>query len=45
MTIQYIQHGDMPKAIRYANIAGALAVTKAGAQESIPAAWEVEALI
>jgi ribokinase len=43
MTVQYLTHGDMGKAIRYANAAGALAVTKAGAQQSVPTISEVEA--
>jgi ribokinase len=45
MAIQYLQHGDIIHAIRYANIAGALTVTKPGAQESIPDIIEVEALL
>ncbi|MCL2499523.1 MAG: ribokinase [Defluviitaleaceae bacterium] len=43
MGVQYLTHGDMTRAIRYANIAGAITVTRAGAQESIPTAKEVEA--
>jgi len=41
MGVQYLQHGDIAKAIQYANVAGALTVTKAGAQESVPTAQEV----
>jgi len=42
MAIQYLRHGDMDNAIRYATAAGALTVTKAGAQESVPCAKDVE---
>ncbi|MCL2188022.1 MAG: ribokinase [Defluviitaleaceae bacterium] len=45
MAVQYLQHGEIAKAIRYANAAGALTVTKAGAQESIPTAREVEEIL
>jgi len=45
MTVRYLTGGDMDEAIRYANAAGALAVTKAGAQESVPCADEVSAFI
>jgi len=41
LAVQYLTHGDMKKAIEYANIAGALTVTKAGAQSSIPTGLEV----
>jgi len=41
LTVQYLVHGDMGKAIKYANAAGALTVTKAGAQQSIPSAQAV----
>jgi len=43
MAVQYLQHGDIGKAIKYANIAGALTVTKVGAQDSIPTAQDVAA--
>jgi len=42
VAVQYLQHGDIAKAIRYANVAGALTVTKAGAQGSVPTAGEVD---
>jgi ribokinase len=43
MAVQYLTHGDINRAIQYANAAGALAVTKAGAQQSVPTIGEVEA--
>jgi len=45
MTVQYLRHGDIGNAIMYANAAAALAVSKAGAQQSIPTAHEVDAFI
>jgi len=42
MTVEYLKHGDLAKAIEYANRAGALTVTKAGAQSSIPFKKEVD---
>jgi ribokinase len=41
LSVQYLQHGDISKAIQFANVAGALTVTKAGAQQSIPTACDV----
>jgi len=45
MTVKYLEHGDLPEAIKYANIAAALTVSKAGAQQSIPTVQEVMAVI
>jgi ribokinase len=45
MTAHYLRYGDMSQAVAYANAAGALAVTRLGAQPSLPAAREVEAFI
>jgi ribokinase len=42
MTAHYLRYGDMPQAVAYANAAGALAVTRLGAQPSLPTALEVE---
>jgi len=44
LTIQYLKSGDIEKAIQYANIAGALTVTKPGALQSIPNEDEVKAV-
>jgi len=44
MTVKHLEHGDLGMAIKYANIAGALTVSKAGAQQSIPSAQEVMAV-
>ena len=43
LTVQLAAGAKMDAAIRYANMAGALAVTKLGAQPSLPTAAEVEA--
>ena len=45
MAVQYLETGDIEKAITYATAAGALTVTKPGAQQSIPTKAEVEAFI
>jgi ribokinase len=45
MTAHYLRHGDMHQAVAYANAAGALAVTRLGAQPSLPTAREVAAFI
>ena len=41
MAIHYIQHGDIAAAVSYGNAAGALAVTRLGAQPSLPRADQV----
>lgn len=43
MTIRYLQTGDLAEAVAYGNLAGALAVTRLGAQPSLPTAKEVDA--
>jgi ribokinase len=43
LTVQLAQGAKMDAAIRFANLAGALAVTKLGAQPSLPTQEEVEA--
>ncbi len=45
MTAHYLRYGDLPQAVAYANAAGALAVTRLGAQPSLPTALEVQAFI
>ncbi len=45
MTAHYLRYGDLPQAVAYANAAGALAVTRLGAQPSLPMAREVQAFI
>jgi len=45
MAVQYLNHGDIPRAVRYANIAGALTATRSGAQGSIPTASMIEELL
>lgn len=42
LTLRYLDTGDMPTSIRYANAVGALTVSRAGASSSIPTADEVE---
>ena len=42
LTVRYLETGDMEAAVSYANQAGALAVTRKGAQPSLPFADEVE---
>jgi ribokinase len=43
LTVQLAAGAPIEEAIRYANLAGALAVTKLGAQPSLPTREEVEA--
>jgi ribokinase len=45
LTSKYLETGDMAGAIRYANAVGALAVTRLGAQPSLPTAEEVEVFL
>jgi ribokinase len=45
MTTHYLRYGDMTEAVAYANAAGALAVTRLGAQTSLPTTGEVHAFI
>lgn len=42
MTVEYINGGDIQRAIRFANIVGTITVTKLGAQPSLPLLSEVE---
>ncbi len=42
LALQYAAHGDIRRAVHYANIAGAITVTRLGAQPSLPSAAEVE---
>jgi len=42
MTVEYIKNGDIARAIRFANIVGAITVTRLGAQPSLPSLAEVE---
>ncbi|HEY3314303.1 MAG TPA: ribokinase [Bacillota bacterium] len=41
LTLQYVAHGDIRRAVHYAGLAGALAVTRLGAQPSLPGADEM----
>jgi ribokinase len=43
LTVRVAAGAEIEDAIRYANLAGALAVTKLGAQPSLPTRTEVEA--
>jgi ribokinase len=45
MAVSYLQYGDIERAIRFANIVGALSVTKLGAQASLPNLSEVQKFI
>jgi ribokinase len=45
MTAHYLQYRDLTEAVRYANAAGALAVTRLGAQPSLPTIREVQDFI
>jgi ribokinase len=41
MVVKYVQTGDLAQAIRYGNLAGAVTVTRLGAQPSLPTDEEV----
>lgn len=45
MTAQYLRNGNLAQAIRFANAAGAISVTRLGAQPSLPSEQEVEAFV
>jgi ribokinase len=45
MTAHYLSFGDLPQAVAYANAAGALTVTRLGAQPSLPTTREVQEFI
>ncbi len=45
MTAEWLRSGDMDRAMRYGNAAGGLAVTRKGAQPSLPTLAETEALL
>ncbi len=45
MTIEYLETGDIVEAVKYANAAGAITVTRRGASASIPTEDEVRALL
>jgi ribokinase len=42
LTVKYISSGDIKEAIRFANIVGAITVTRMGAGPSLPTVDEVE---
>ncbi len=42
LTIRYLETGDLRDSVTFANLAGALATTKLGAQPSLPTALEIE---
>ncbi len=45
MTLEYLKTGNIVRAVKYANVVGALVVGKAGASSSIPTAAQVEEFI
>lgn len=45
LTLEYLKCGDLAKAARFANAAGAIAVSRKGASSSIPHLAEVEAFL
>ena len=42
LTVRMMETGNIAQAVRYANCVGALTVTRAGAQASLPASMDVE---
>ena len=42
MSVHLLQHADIRKAVRYGNAAGAIAVTRLGAQTSLPKKEETD---
>jgi len=45
LTVRYLRTRDIAASIRYANVVGALSVTKTGAQSAMPTAAEVESFL
>jgi ribokinase len=45
MTVEYLRHGDIRRAVQTANIAGAIAVTRLGAQPSLPTKEEITGIV
>ena len=45
MTLEYLKSGNIVRAVKYANVVGALVVGKAGASSSLPTAAQVEDFI
>lgn len=43
LTLEYLSHGDIRRAVTYGNLVGAIVVSRAGASSSIPTADEVAA--
>lgn len=45
LTLEYLNSGDIIRAVRYANAVGAIVVSREGASSSLPSARQVEAFI
>ncbi len=45
MTIEYLNTGDIVRAVKYANVVGSMVVSRAGASSSIPTSSEVKEFI
>ena len=45
LTLEYLRSGDIERATKFGNIAGAITVSRAGAYTSLPDAGEVEEFI